>query len=127
VNDARAIRPRLCLAEFFRNNGFDDFNEWGRRFDEPVEGGGLAGTRQLFPRGTPYARLEVYKAIINDPAATADDKALALNRAVRCYAPSGGNSCGGIEVPLSQRRAWYNRLKAAYPQSHWAQELKFYW
>ena len=93
----RAIRPRLCLAEFFRNNGFDNFDEW-RSFDEPLEGIGLATTRQLFPRPTPYSRLEIYKAVIADPAATADDKAFALNRAVRCYAPSGNNSCSGTEV-----------------------------
>jgi hypothetical protein len=126
ATNRNAIRPRLCLAEYFRNNGFDDFDSW-YGFDEPVKEGGLASTRQLFPAGTPYARLETYKAIMADPSASADDKALALNRAVRCYAPAGNNSCGGTEVPLSQRRAWYNRLKADYPQSRWAKELKFYW
>ncbi len=122
----RAIRPRLCLAEFFRNNGFDSFDEW-RSFDEPLEGIGLATTRQLFPRPTPYSRLEIYKAIIADPAATADDKAFALNRAVRCYAPSGNNSCSGTEVDVAQRKAWYLRLKRDYPQSRWATTLKTYW
>ena len=121
-----AIRPRLCLAEFFRNNGFDNFNEWGS-FDEPLEGTGLATTRQLFPRPAPYSRLEIYKAVIADPAATADDKAFALNRAVRCYAPSGNNSCSGTEVEVAQRKAWYLRLKRDYPQSHWATSLKTYW
>jgi hypothetical protein len=122
----RAIRPRLCLAEFFRNNGFDNFNEW-RSFDQPLEGVGLATTRQLFPRPAPYSRLEIYKAVIADPAATADDKAFALNRAVRCYAPSGGNSCSGTEVDVAQRKAWYLRLKRDYPQSRWATTLKNYW
>jgi hypothetical protein len=126
AEDPRAIRPRLCLAEFFRLNGFDEFNSWNG-FDEPVEGNGLASTKPLFPAGTRYDRLEVYKAIIADAAATADDKAWALNRAIRCYAPTGNNSCGGTEVPLSQRRAWFNRLKASYPQSRWAKDLKVYW
>ena len=121
-----AIRPRLCLAEFFRLNHFDEFNNW-YGFDEPVKEPGLASTPQLFPAGTPYARLEVYKSIIADPAATADDKALALNRAIRCYAPTGNNSCSGTEVEIAVRRAWFNRLKAQYPQSRWAKDLKFYW
>jgi hypothetical protein len=126
VANPRAIRPRLCLAEFFRNNGFDNFNEWGS-YDEPLEGTGLATTRQLFPGPTTYSRLELYKAVIADPAATADDKAFALNRAVRCYAPGGNNSCSGTEVELPQRKAWYMRLKREYPQSRWATTLKNYW
>lgn len=122
----RAIRPQLCLAEFFRNNDFDGFNNW-YGFDEPVKDGGLASTKQLFPPGTPYARLETYKSIFDDPRASADDKALALNRAVRCYAPGGNNSCSGTEVDLAQRRAWYFRLKREYPNSRWATSLKYYW
>ena len=92
-----------------------------------MKDGGLASSKPLFPAGTPYARLEVYKAIISDPRAGADDKALALNRAVRCYAPGGNNSCSGTEVELAQRRAWYFRLKREYPQSRWARDLKYYW
>jgi hypothetical protein len=126
AQNPNAIRPRLCLAEFFRDNGFDEFESW-TGFDSPVQGDGLASTRPLFPAGTPYARLEVYKEIMNDAAASADDKALALNRAIRCYGPSGINSCGGTEVSKAQRRAWFNRLKADYPQSRWAQDLKYYW
>jgi hypothetical protein len=124
--DPTAVRPRLCLAEFFRNNGFDSFDsEFG--FDEPIDGNGLASTRPLFPAGTPYARLEVYKAIMNDPRASADDRAFALNRAIRCYAPSGNNSCSGTEVEEPVRHAWFNRLKSQYPNSSWAKDLKFYW
>ena len=81
----------------------------------------------MFPAGTPYSRLEVYKAIMNDSAASADDKALALNRAIRCYAPAGVNDCGGTEVGKAQRRAWFVRLKADYPQSRWAKDLKVFW
>ncbi|MEA3050284.1 MAG: hypothetical protein QOG84_2120 [Sphingomonadales bacterium] len=116
-----AVRPRLCLAEYFRSNGFDGFET-----DETPATTGLASSRPQFP-GQPYQRLEVYKAVIADPAASADDKAIALNRAIRCYAPSGGNSCGGTEVGREQRRAWFNRLKHDYPASRWAQQLKFYW
>ncbi|HEX8533288.1 MAG TPA: hypothetical protein VF662_03910 [Allosphingosinicella sp.] len=117
----RAVRPRLCLAEYVRTNGFDDFEvDWRMR------GRGLATTKPQFP-GTPYQRLEVYKTVIADPAATDDDRALALNRAVRCYEPTGSNSCGGIEVDLATRRAWFARLKRDYPKSRWAQSLRYYW
>jgi hypothetical protein len=64
---------------------------------------------------------------MDNPAATADDKAFALNRAIRCYQPSGGNDCGGADVPLATRKAWYLRLKSQYPASRWAKELKYYW
>ena len=117
----KAVRPRLCLAEYFRSNGFDGFEADGQ-----VEGKGLGTSKPQFPGGR-YERLEVYKSVIADPAASDDDRALALNRAVRCYAPSGYNSCGGTEVPVEQRRAWFNRLKHDYPRSRWAQSLKFYW
>jgi len=116
-----AIRPRLCLAEYFRSNGFDWFDDP----DQPT-GSGLASSKPQFP-GKPYQRFEVYKAVIADLRASDDDRALALNRAVRCYGPSGNNSCGGTEVAVAQRRAWYNRLKRDYPKSHWAQSLKHYW
>jgi len=121
------VRPRLCLAEYFRGNGFDDFE-----MDSPAgaagrpAAGGLATSKSQFP-GAPYQRLEVYKAAIADPSASDDDRALALNRAVRCYAPSGFNSCGGTDVGVEVRRAWFNRLKRDYPKSRWAQSLKFYW
>lgn len=117
----KAARPRLCLAEYFRVNGFDHFE-----LDDPVPGGGLGSSKPQFP-GDSYQRLEVYKSVIADPAATGEDRALALNRAIRCYAPTGRNSCSGTEVPLEQRRAWFALLKRDYPRSRWARSLDFYW
>jgi hypothetical protein len=116
-----AIRPRLCLAEYFRTNGFDDFE-----LDDPAPGPGLGSSKPQFP-GETYQRLEVYKSVIADPAASDEERALALNRAVRCYAPVGNNSCGGAEVGLEQRRAWFARLKRDHPGSVWARSLKHYW
>jgi hypothetical protein len=116
-----AIAPRLCLAEFFRVNGFDDFP-----FDEPAGTSGLGSARSQFP-GQPYQRLEVYKSVIADRAATPDQRAFALNRAVRCYEPGGTNSCGGADVGIEQRRAWFQRLKRDFPSSRWAQTLRYYW
>ena len=31
------------------------------------------------------------------------------------------------DVPVATRKAWYGRLKSRYPQSSWAQSLKYYW
>jgi hypothetical protein len=114
------VHARLCLAEFFRDNGFDGFEG----YETPIEGRGLASTRTSFP-SVGYSRLEVYKNIIADPRAAPDDKAFALNRAVRCYAPVGSNSCGGTEVSVAVRRAWFQRLKRDYPKSRWA-KLEYY-
>lgn len=117
----RATKAQICLAEFFRTAGFDHFV-----LDTPPPPGELGGARSLFP-GRPYSRLEVYKAVIADPAAPANDKAYALYRAVRCYAPAGNNDCGGIEVDKAQRRAWFLRLKRDYAQTKWAKSSDLYW
>lgn len=65
--------------------------------------------------------------MIADPKAGAEDKAYALFRAVNCYGPSGNNNCGGTEVPIEQRKAWFQRLKKDYPASSWAKALRYYW
>lgn len=118
------IRARLCLGEFMRDGSVDTIDPF--QFDSPIEGGGLASTRPLFP-GPVFARLEMYKSIADDRAASPDERAFALNRAIRCYAPSGYNHCGGAEVSLAQRRAWFARLKKTYPDSPWSKSLKYYW
>jgi hypothetical protein len=114
-------RARLCLAEFLRTKGFDDTPlEAARPQDE------LGGTLSLFP-GPRFSRLELYKSIIADPRTPPEDRAYALYRAVHCYAPSGYNSCGGVEVPEAQRQAWFTRLKKDFPASRWAKALRYYW
>ncbi len=120
AKNARATTPRLCVAEFMRVNGFDHFAQ-----DVILPNDELGGAPSLFP-GKPYSRLEVYKDIIADAAAPAEDKAYALYRAVHCYAPAGINDCGGTEVEKPQRRAWFLRLKRDYPQSKWAKS-DLYW
>jgi hypothetical protein len=112
---------RLCLGEFIRINGFDQFS-----LDTQPPKSDLGGSASLFP-GAPYSRLEVYKAVIADAKTAPADKAYALYRAVNCYAPSGNNSCGGKEVPKSQRKAWFDRLRKDYPSSSWAKTLHYYW
>ncbi len=115
-------RPRLCLGEFIRLNGFDYFS-FGNRL--PKEGTlGSAGSK--FASDT-LVRQDIYKDIIADPRANKADKAYALYRAVYCYARTGNNSCGGKDVALSQRKAWFRQLKNSYPNSKWAKALKYYW
>ncbi|SIS67475.1 hypothetical protein [Insolitispirillum peregrinum] len=115
------ISASLCLADFVRLNGFDDFV-----LDQSVEGDQLGSGPSLFT-GAAYARQAIYQKVLATPTATADERAYALFRAVRCYAPSGINSCGGAEVPPSQRKAWFSELKKSYPKSRWAQGLTYYW
>lgn len=117
-----ADRPRLCLAEFIRRKGFD---QWSEQYDEKLERT-VARGRNGFP-GKPIERMEIYRAVMASPSASADDKAFALNRAIRCYAPSGSSSCGVDDVDKSVRKAWFDRLKSQYASSHWARELKYYW
>ena len=121
VRNRRDHTARICLAEYMRIAGFDDY--W---LDDPVPEGELGGAKSQFA-GTPYSRLETYKQLIAERSTPANVRAYALYRAVWCYGPSGNNSCGGTEVPTSQRRAWFRQLKRSYPNSRWARQLKYYW
>jgi hypothetical protein len=119
--DAKGL---LCLGDFFRLNGFDELtllNRWGSEDTE-----GELGTRDGYP-GAPIPRQDYYTTIMADPAATRDQQAYAHYRAIRCYAPSGNNSCGGEDVDENIRAAWFKRLKARYGESKWSRELKYYW
>lgn len=115
------MHAQLCLADFFRDNGFDQIP-----IDAQPAKDELGGTPTLFA-GPVYARLEVYKRIIASPAAAADDKAYALYRAINCYGPSGNNSCSGVEVPKATRKAWFQQLKTTYAKSRWAIAQRIYW
>ncbi|WP_435418004.1 hypothetical protein WAB17_00050 [Parerythrobacter aurantius] len=119
--DAAAL---LCLGDFLRLNGFDDFSlssGWVED-DEGVELGTSAG----YP-GKAFVRHDYYTAVMDDPVATRDQQAYALYRAIRCYAPSRNNSCGGDGVEADVRAAWFKRLKARYSDTRWAREAKYYW
>ncbi|CAN5307659.1 hypothetical protein BH10PSE13_BH10PSE13_22300 [soil metagenome] len=116
--DARAI---LCLGDFMRTTGFDD-----TELDAQPRADELGGTPTLFP-GKPYSRLEAYRGVIASPRTHAEDKAYALYRAIRCYAPSRNNSCGGEGVNEGQRKAWFQQIKRDYPQTRWAKDLQYYW
>lgn len=127
--DARA---RLCLGDFYRLNGFDNFALYRADGGETVLGAGPDG----FP-GRALSRDAIYAAIIANKGAAADLRAYALYRAIRCYAPSGYNGCSGpsrtmeeldaAQVPVETRKAWFTELKQRYPNSQWAKSLRFYW
>lgn len=117
----RDIGGRLCLGEFIRLNDLD------RAFlDTPPAKDELGGKGVQFP-GRKFSRLGDYRSIIGFARATSDQKAYALYRAVWCFAPSGKNGCDDSEVPIAQRKAWFQALKRDYPQSRWAQSLEYYW
>lgn len=125
-------RARLCLGDFWRLNGFDSFALHAAGDGANVLGKGP----DQFPGKSSY-RDAIYAAIIADKAASAELRAYALYRAVRCYAPAGYNGCAGTarttaeleaaQVPLAVRKGWYDELKKRYPQSQWAKALRFYW
>ncbi len=121
ARDRASVRDRLCLAEWVRLDDLD-----AAAPDAPPPPGDLGGSPSTFP-GPRFARASVYQAVIDDRAASPDDRAYALYRAVRCYEPSGTNQCGGAEVPKSVRRAWHATLRRDYPTSRWARELRYWW
>jgi hypothetical protein len=118
--DPRDVKGRLCLGDFYRLNGFDGFDLEG-----PNEKGVL-GSVTHYP-GAPIPRSRFYAEIVADAAASHQDRAYALHRAIQCYAPSGNNSCGGDDVPETQRKAWFQRLKSEFGDTRWARETQYYW
>lgn len=118
--NSNAIKPRLCLGDFFRTSGRGYYD-----YTSP-ESGMLGSSPTMFP-GKRLERLDFYTDIMADTKASADDRAYSLYRAVNCFAPSGSNDCGTGDVPQSQRKSWFQQLKRDYPNSKWAKELKYYW
>lgn len=116
-----APRALNCLGEFFLAQGLD----WDPLLSRPGADT-LAGSPDMFA-GKQRSRLDWYQKVIANPKAAKEDKAYALYRAINCYAPSGSNGCGSQQVPVNQRKAWFNTLKQQYGTSQWAKQLKYYW
>jgi hypothetical protein len=116
--DPRAL---LCLGEFVRTQGFDQFE-----LDTPPPADQLGGEKSIFP-GAPFSRGEIYKALIADPATPDDARAYAYFRAIHCYEPSGVNGCGGVDVNKSVRKTWYDALKRRYGALPYVKALRYYW
>jgi hypothetical protein len=134
--NARDPKALNCLGEFVRRNPPEyDFvgttivftslqqSAGGSRNTAPAT---LGSGPSQFP-GQAFTRIATYQAVFGDAQASADDRAYALYRAIRCFAPSGYSDCGGNEIPKETRKRWFNTLKSAYPHSKAAQSLKYYW
>ncbi|MBB4858314.1 hypothetical protein HNO88_001633 [Novosphingobium chloroacetimidivorans] len=121
ATNPRDVHARLCLAEFWRLNGFDEYLAATRPSADQ-----LGGSPDLFP-GKAAPRAALYASVLADRSAVPADAAYALYRSVMCYSPSGNNACGGEDVPVAQRKAWFQQLKRDHPTSRWAIDLKYYW
>lgn len=120
-------RGLLCLGEFVRLHGMDPyFYGVSEYLDTPRNKDELGGHPSPFP-GKRFSRLDAYKAIIANPAAGPENRAYALHRAIRCYAPSGMNGCDDSEQSMAQRKAWFQQLKREFPTSPWSKKLTVYW
>jgi len=109
-----------CLGEFIYRKNLD------YRILEDSTGNYLGGSISLF-KGRLFYRLEAYKKVFGNPKFPTDDKAYALFRAIKCFAPSGNNSCSDAEVDISVRKGWFNQLKTKYSGTIWGKGLKYYW
>jgi hypothetical protein len=118
--NAKSSHGLLCLTEFTRTTGLDAYDSGYPKPDE------LGGGKSIFP-GEPFSRGETYKKLIADASTPDHDRAYALYRAVNCYRPAGINECGGKDVDVAQRKAWYNMLKSRYGATSWARSLGYYW
>lgn len=116
------VKARLCLADFYRLNGFDSY----LAYESKPSADQLGGTQDLFP-GKAATRADLYASVLADRSAAPEDVAYTLYRSIMCYAPSGNNACSKGEVPQAQRKAWFQQLKHDYPKSKWAIDLKYYW
>ncbi|MFZ1743750.1 MAG: hypothetical protein WAT93_12905, partial [Pontixanthobacter sp.] len=83
ARNPKDVKGRLCLGDFYRLNGFDEFTFSEDYFEQ--QGTGALGDKNYYP-GTEDVRHDFYTSIMNDKTATRDDRAYALYRAVRCYA-----------------------------------------
>lgn len=120
-------RGLMCLGEFIRLHGMDPYFYGVTEYlDTPRDTDELGGHPTAFG-GKRFSRLDAYKAIIANPAAGPDNRAYALHRAIRCYAPSGMNGCDDSEQSLAQRKAWFQQLKREFPTSPWSKKLTVYW
>ena len=124
AKNSRNIDARLCLGDFYRLNGLDDF-AFGYRMNDPDKAAELGSGDGFYRAATP--RHAFYESIIGDPRATQRQRAYALYRAVRCYAPTNNNTCGGPGVAKAQRAAWFRTLKRQYGDTQWARDLEYYW
>lgn len=117
-NEPKALN---CLGDFVLRNGLDDFP-----LNEQPDEDELGGTPSLFT-GKTFSRLSAYQQIIADKSAPHSEQAYALFRAINCFARSGINNCDAQDIPVEQRKQWFQSLKSRYKDTPWGQSQKYYW
>jgi hypothetical protein len=121
-----------CLGEFVRRNppaySLVEDPIVFQTVQQPVTSypATLGSSPSQFP-GKTFERMANYQQVMNNAQASADDRAYALYRAIRCFAPAGSSDCGGDNIPRETRKRWFNTLKSTYPRSLAAQSLRYYW
>lgn len=120
-----------CLADFVRRNppaaGIDDSPAPPSPAASAARAAPALGDGPSQFAGKPFHRMSIYTTVMGDAQAGPNERAYALYRAIKCYAPAGYSECGGKDVPKSVRKRWFDTLKSTYPGSRWAQTLKYYW
>lgn len=114
-------RALLCLGEFWRLGGFDQYQPENL---QPAAGD-IGGIKPQY-QGTPLERGDIYLAVLDNKATARADRAYALYRAIWCYSSYVGSG-GGKRVEPEQRRAWFVELKTRHADSIWAKRAEIYW
>ena len=119
----------ICLGDFVNANDLEPGFIPGSQpaMQSSSAKGEVLGSAPSRFQGTIFSRGEAYKTVIADAGAAPDLKAYALYRAIKCYATSGNNHCGGNDAGKSVRKSWFHTLKTRYANSPWAKSLKYYW
>lgn len=131
ARDPKAPQALNCLGDFVRVNDLDmmplDTAPRTMSYEKSPLKPVILGSMPSQFNGTVFSRLEGYKSVIAAPGSDDDARAYALFRAVNCYGPSAYNRCGGKEVEIATRKAWFTTLKSRYAGTVWAREQKYYW
>lgn len=121
AHNEQSSKGLICLGEFILHNRLDGYDPARAASD-----GDLGSGASQFS-GEHYSRLTGYMQVMADTKAPQGDQAYALYRAIRCFAPTGSNSCGLQDIEKDQRKAWFHELKTKFKDTKWANELRYYW
>ncbi|EGC98268.1 hypothetical protein B1M_42478, partial [Burkholderia sp. TJI49] len=91
-----------CLADFVRRNppaaGIDDSPAPPSPAASAARAAPALGDGPSQFAGKPFHRMSIYTAVMGDAQAGPNERAYALYRAIKCYAPAGYSECGGKDV-----------------------------
>lgn len=126
-----------CYGDYLHNLGLDyirEYYDYSEYFFNAHElSSHYSGQTDFIKRfqdnfaGKSYSSLDFYMEVIESNRASSNAKAYALHRAISCYEPSSYNHCGSQDIPKTQRKAWFMRLKNKFKDTEWAERQKYYW